>query len=166
MVLKAYVCNLYSLQPALAALPWFRFHDLWFDPARRSSYSSGFRKHRQPRTLQKPYPLEMLDPEITAQTLVQQLQQPNPPLLLDVREKWEFDTAHIPNSLLMPMGDVPSRAHAEIDPDEPIVVICHHGARSLNVTMWLRAQGFEHVQSLAGGIDGYSRQIDPSIPRY
>ena len=58
----------------------------------------------------------MLDPEINAQALVLLLQQPNPPLLVDVREKWEFDTAHIANSLLMPMGDVPSRAHAEIDP--------------------------------------------------
>jgi len=108
----------------------------------------------------------MLDPEIQPQSLARQLAKPDPPLLLDVREKWEFDTTCIPNSLLMPMGDVPSRAHAELDPDEPIVVICHHGARSLNVTMWLRAQGFEHVQSLAGGIDGWSRAIDPAIPRY
>jgi rhodanese-related sulfurtransferase len=108
----------------------------------------------------------MLAPEITAQELVQRLQQPNPPLLLDVREQWEFETAHIDNSLLMPMGDVPSRVHAEVDPDEPVVVVCHHGARSLNVTMWMRAQGFEQVQSLAGGIDGWSRSIDPAIPRY
>jgi rhodanese-related sulfurtransferase len=108
----------------------------------------------------------MLAPEISPQALVDQLQQPNPPLLLDVREKWEFETVHLPNSLLMPMGDIPSRAHAELDPDEPIVVLCHHGARSLNVTMWLRAQGFEQVQSLAGGIDGWSRSIDPSLARY
>jgi len=108
----------------------------------------------------------MPDPEITAQALALQLTQPNPPLLLDVRETWEFETAHIANSLLMPMGDVPSRAHAELDPDEPIVVICHHGARSLNVTMWLRAQGFEQVQSLAGGIDNWSRAVDPAVPRY
>ena len=108
----------------------------------------------------------MLAPEITPQALHDQLQQPNPPLLLDVREQWEFETVHLPNSLLMPMGDVPSRAHAELDPDEPIVVLCHHGARSLNVTMWLRAQGFEHVQSLASGIDGWSRSIDPALPRY
>jgi rhodanese-related sulfurtransferase len=112
------------------------------------------------------YSKSMLAPEITPQALVDQLQQPNPPLLLDVREKWEFETVHLPNSLLMPMGDVPSRAHAELDPDEPIVVLCHHGARSLNVTMWLRAQGFEQVQSLAGGIDGWSRSIDPALPRY
>jgi rhodanese-related sulfurtransferase len=112
------------------------------------------------------YPKSMLAPEITAQEVVQRLQQPNPPLLLDVRELWEFETAHIENSLLMPMGDVPSRAHAELDPDEPIIVLCHHGARSLNVTMWMRGQGFEQVQSLAGGIDGWSRSIDPAIPRY
>jgi rhodanese-related sulfurtransferase len=108
----------------------------------------------------------MLDPEVQPQALALQLKQPNPPLLLDVREQWEFETAFIPNSLLMSMGDVPSRAHAELDPDEPIVVICHHGARSLNVTMWLRAQGFEHVQSLATGIDGWSRTVDPAVPRY
>ncbi len=108
----------------------------------------------------------MLDPEINAQALAELLKQPDSPLLLDVREQWEYDTAHIDHSLLMPMGDVPSRAHAELDPDEPIVVLCHHGARSLNVTMWLRAQGFEHAQSLSGGIDNWSRAIDPSVPRY
>jgi len=108
----------------------------------------------------------MLDTEINAQALILQLSQPSPPLLLDVRERWEYETARIDNSLLMPMGDVPSRAHAELDPDEPIVVLCHHGARSLNVTLWLRSQGFEHVQSLAGGIDNWSRAIDPAIPRY
>lgn len=108
----------------------------------------------------------MLEPEITAEAFVQRRQQPNPPLLLDVREPWEYQTAHLPDSLLMPMGEIPSRAHAELDPDAAIVVLCHHGARSLNVTMWLRNQGFEQVQSLAGGIDGWSRTIDPSIPRY
>ncbi len=108
----------------------------------------------------------MLSPEITATNFVELLKQPNPPLLLDVREPWEYETARLPNSTLMPMGDIPSRAHAELDPDAPIVVLCHHGARSLSVTMWLRAQGFEHVQSLAGGIDHWSRTVDPGIPRY
>jgi len=108
----------------------------------------------------------MLNPEIDAEELARRLKQAEPPLLLDVREPWEFETAHLENSLLMPMGDVPSRAHAELDPDEPIVVICHHGMRSLHVTMWLRGQGFEHAQSLAGGIDGWSRTEDPSLPQY
>ncbi len=104
--------------------------------------------------------------EITPQAVASQLQLPNAPLLLDVRESWEYQTASIPNSLLMPMGDVASRAHAELDPDAPIVVLCHHGSRSLNVALWLRDQGFSHAQSLAGGIDAWSRTIDPAIPRY
>jgi rhodanese-related sulfurtransferase len=104
--------------------------------------------------------------EIAPEAFAQQRQQPNAPLLLDVREPWEHQTASIPNSILMPMGDIPSRAHAELDPDAPIVVMCHHGARSLNVALWLREQGFTHVQSLSGGIDAWSRAVDPEVPRY
>jgi rhodanese-related sulfurtransferase len=108
----------------------------------------------------------MLEPEITAEAYAQQRQQPNPPVLLDVREPWEFQTASLPDSLLMPMGEVTSRAHQELDPDAHIVVLCHHGARSLSVTMWLRNQGFDQAQSLAGGIDHWSRTIDPTVPVY
>ena len=108
----------------------------------------------------------MLEPEISVQAFSQQRKLPNAPLLLDVREPWEYQTASLPDSLLMPMGEVASRAHTELDPDAPIVVLCHHGARSLSVTMWLRSQGFEQVQSLSGGIDAWSRTIDPTIPRY
>ncbi|HEY0163030.1 MAG TPA: rhodanese-like domain-containing protein [Edaphobacter sp.] len=108
----------------------------------------------------------MLEPEISVEDFARLRQQENAPLLLDVREPWEFNTASLPDSILMPMGDVPSRAHQELDPDQPIVVLCHHGMRSLSVTMWLRNQGFEHVQSLAGGIDHWSRVIDPKIPLY
>ena len=108
----------------------------------------------------------MLELEITAAAFAEQRRQPDAPLLLDVREPWEYQTASIPNSLLMPMGEVASRAHTELDPDAPIVVMCHHGARSLNVALWLRDQGFSHAQSLAGGIDAWSRSVDPGIPRY
>ena len=108
----------------------------------------------------------MLEPEISPQAFAQLRQQPNAPLLLDVREPWEYQSAHLPESLLMPMGEVASRAHTELDPDAPVVVMCHHGARSLNVALWLRDQGFSHAQSLAGGIDAWSRSIDPDIPRY
>ncbi len=108
----------------------------------------------------------MLEPEISVEDFARLRQQENAPLLLDVREPWEFNTASLPDSILMPMGDVPSRAHQELDPDQPIVVLCHHGMRSLSVTMWLRNQGFEHVQSLAGGIDHWSRVIDPKVPLY
>lgn len=86
--------------------------------------------------------------------------------LIDVREPWEFSTAHVEGSLLMPMGDVPARAHQELDPDERLVVMCHRGVRSMNVTVWLRHQGFENAQSIRGGIDAWSAEVDPTVPRY
>ena len=86
--------------------------------------------------------------------------------LLDVREPWEFQVAQIAGSKHIPMGDVPSRFNQELDPEDHIVVVCHHGVRSLSVTAWLRQQGFEKVQSLQGGIDRWSREIDPSVPLY
>ena len=86
--------------------------------------------------------------------------------LIDVREPWEFSAAHIEGSVLIPMGDVPARAHQELDPDERLVVICHHGQRSLNVTAWLRNQGFEQAQSLRGGIDAWASEVDPTVGRY
>jgi rhodanese-related sulfurtransferase len=107
-----------------------------------------------------------MDLEITVDRLKQQLATENPPLLLDVRETWEYETAHLPNSKLMPMNEVPARAFTELDEDQPIAVLCHHGARSLSVASWLRQQGFEKAQSVAGGIDHWSRAIDPAIPRY
>jgi rhodanese-related sulfurtransferase len=85
---------------------------------------------------------------------------------LDVREPWEYATARIGGSVLMPMGDVPARAHQELDPDERIVVLCHHGVRSMNVAVWLRNQGFENAQSLRGGIDAWAAEVDPSVGRY
>lgn len=89
-----------------------------------------------------------------------------PCILLDVREPWEYEEARIEGSISMPMGDVPSRAHQELDPEAAIIAICHHGVRSMSVTAWLRDQGFEKAQSLKGGIDAWSAQVDPSIPRY
>jgi rhodanese-related sulfurtransferase len=88
------------------------------------------------------------------------------PMLLDVREQWEFDTAHISGATLIPMPEIPARAFNELDEDAPILVLCHHGARSLSVAAWLRNQGFAQAQSIAGGIEQWSREIDPTIPRY
>jgi rhodanese-related sulfurtransferase len=87
-------------------------------------------------------------------------------VLLDVREPWELQTSHIVGSKHIPMGDVPARFNQELDPDSHIVVLCHHGVRSMNVTAWLRQQGFEKVQSLRGGIDRWAREIDPTVPLY
>jgi rhodanese-related sulfurtransferase len=86
--------------------------------------------------------------------------------VLDVREPWEYGAARIEGSKHIPMGDIPSRFSQELDPEDHIVVVCHHGVRSMNVTAWLRQQGFEKVQSLQGGIDRWARQIDPSVAVY
>src|SRR5271166_1381793 len=104
-------------------------------------------------------PTAILSPEINPDAFLQLRASSNAPVLLDVREPWEFQAACLSDSLRMPMGDVPSRAHAELDPDAHIVVLCHHGQRSLSVAMWLRNQGFDRAQSLAGGIDGWSRIV-------
>ena len=66
----------------------------------------------------------------------------------------------------MPMGEIPGRAHQELDPETRIITLCHHGVRSLNVAAWLRREGFEQAQSLAGGIEAWSARIDPTVPRY
>lgn len=86
--------------------------------------------------------------------------------LLDVREPWEFQTACIAGAKLMPMGEVQSRANQELDPADHVVVICHHGVRSMRVTAWLRQQGFGKAQSMRGGIDAWSRTIDKNVPVY
>src|ERR1700688_4757274 len=107
----------------------------------------------------------MLDYEISAADASALLKE-NGAKLIDVREPWEFATARIEGSLLIPMGEVPARAHQELDPEERLLVVCHHGIRSMNVTVWLRNQGFEQAQSVRGGIDAWSVEVDPTVGRY
>jgi len=107
-----------------------------------------------------------MDYEITAEELKGKLDAGASLTVLDVREPWEFETAKISGAKLMPMGEVPSRAHQELDPDDHIVVVCHRGVRSMNVTVWLRQQGFEKTQSMRGGIDAWSRRVDQKVPVY
>jgi rhodanese-related sulfurtransferase len=107
----------------------------------------------------------MLDYELSS-TEAAALLRENKVRFLDVREPWEVSTAHIDGSVTMPMGDVPARAYQELDPDERVIVFCHHGVRSMNVTVWLRNQGFELVQSMRGGIDAWSVEVDPKVSRY
>jgi rhodanese-related sulfurtransferase len=88
--------------------------------------------------------------------------------LLDCREPSEFQICRIDGAVLIPMNEIPLRVQ-EVDSlaeDRTVVVYCHHGVRSLNVTNWLRHNGIENVQSMAGGIDDWSRSIDPTVPRY
>jgi rhodanese-related sulfurtransferase len=87
------------------------------------------------------------------------------PLLLDVREPWEYDKARISGSVLIPMRELPARIE-EIDDDRELVAICHHGGRSMQVAMFLEKQGFKRVHNLVGGIDAWSRTVDPAVPLY
>lgn len=107
-----------------------------------------------------------MDYEITPEEVKAKLDQRQTSTLLDVREPWEFETANISGATLMPMREVPSRAHQELNPRDEIVVLCHHGVRSMNVTVWLRQQGFEKAQSMRGGIDAWSRHVDAKVPKY
>lgn len=86
--------------------------------------------------------------------------------LLDVREPWETELCLLPGSRLIPMADLPDRAHQELDRDAHIVVVCHHGNRSLVAVLWLREQGFQQTQSLAGGLEEWASTVDPSMDHY
>ena len=87
------------------------------------------------------------------------------PVLLDVREPWEFQTCSIAGSQLLPMGEVPARKD-ELDPDAEVVVICHHGGRSMQVAVFLERNGFAKVHNLSGGVDAWAKAVDPSMPVY
>lgn len=87
------------------------------------------------------------------------------PVLLDVREPWEFELCHIAGSVLIPMATIPARI-GELNQDAEIVVICHHGGRSAQVAMFLERQGFPCVINLSGGVAGWAAQVEPGMPQY
>ena len=87
------------------------------------------------------------------------------PLLLDVREPWEFEKARIESSTLIPMRELPARIGA-LEGAREVVAICHHGGRSMQVAMFLERQGFKRVHNLVGGIDAWSRTVDPAVALY
>lgn len=101
---------------------------------------------------------------ITPRELKDRLERGEHPELLDVREPWEFATARIEGSRLVPLRDMPRRV-SELDPHRETVVICHHGVRSAHVTQALDRSGFDRVLNLEGGLDAYS-QVDETVPRY
>ena len=106
--------------------------------------------------------------ETTPQDIQQRLAAREKLFLIDVREPSEFALARIEGAELIPMRTVPaelSRLDGQAD-DGALIVYCHHGVRSLNVVNWLRQQGVEACQSMAGGIDRWSLEIDPTVPRY
>jgi rhodanese-related sulfurtransferase len=90
-----------------------------------------------------------------------------PFLLLDCREPTEFELVRLEEAKLIPMGEIPSRvSELESYRDQRIVVYCHHGGRSQQVTQWLRQQGFSGAQNMTGGIDAWSCEVDSGKPRY
>jgi rhodanese-related sulfurtransferase len=105
--------------------------------------------------------------EIDCRTVKARLDAGDALVLLDCRERDEYEFVHIAAARLVPMSELPQRV-GELDElrDAEIVVYCHHGVRSRQVANWLRGQGFGHVQSLAGGIDRWSQEIDATLPRY
>jgi rhodanese-related sulfurtransferase len=105
--------------------------------------------------------------QITSHELADRLRAGAPTYLLDVRQPWEHKTAALPNSVLIPLNELPARA-AEVAPPAGalVVVYCHHGIRSLHGANFLRRAGVEDVASLAGGIEAWSCEVDPAVPRY
>ncbi|WP_119423007.1 rhodanese-like domain-containing protein [Desertibaculum subflavum] len=103
--------------------------------------------------------------QVDAAELAELLRAADPPFLLDVREPWEVEICALPGAVNLPMGQIQQRL-GELPPNRPIVVICHHGMRSLQVTHFLRSRGFEAAQNLAGGVDSWAQAVDFTMPRY
>lgn len=110
---------------------------------------------------------EPLLPEINVHETKALIDSGAPMILLDCRERQEHSHCHIEGATLIPMGEVVERA-SELEPfrEQRIVVYCHHGGRSMSVVNWLRNQGFDTAQNMTGGIDIWSQEVDPEVPRY
>ena len=107
----------------------------------------------------------MNDLEISPREVKDRLDRGEKLLLVDVREPWENAQCRIEGAKLIPMGTIPANLQ-QLDGDEDVICYCHHGMRSLDVANWLRAQGVTSAKSMAGGIDRWSMEIDPAVPRY
>jgi rhodanese-related sulfurtransferase len=103
--------------------------------------------------------------EIDAATLADLLGKGTELRILDVREPWELEICRFPGSLDIPLGMLPAR-RKEVPADVPVVAVCHHGMRSRQAAMWLRAQGLDNVANLDGGIDAWAKEIDTSMGTY
>lgn len=107
----------------------------------------------------------MIDLEITPRQVKERLDHGEQLILVDVREPHEHALCRIEGAILIPMGTIPSNLQ-KLDADEDVICFCHHGMRSLDVASWLRQQGVQSAKSMAGGIDRWSVEIDPKVPRY
>jgi rhodanese-related sulfurtransferase len=104
--------------------------------------------------------------QLSVRQLKERLDHPGEkPLVLDVREGWELGICALPDITHIPMGQIPARVD-ELDPDQEIVVVCHHGVRSLRVAYFLQSRGFKKLYNLQGGMDAWAREIDPAMHKY
>ena len=105
--------------------------------------------------------------QISAQELKEWLDDPARPrpVLVDVREPWEVAVCRLPQSVHVPMNAIPARAH-ELDPGADTVLVCHHGARSYQVGLFLERHGFARIYNLFGGVDAWARSVDPTMATY
>jgi rhodanese-related sulfurtransferase len=103
--------------------------------------------------------------EVTPREVSERLERGDNFLFVDVREKWEYETARIEGSLLIPLREIPANL-PQMAAARDIVFFCHHGVRSLDAAAWLRSQGVEGARSMSGGIDRWTTEVDPLVPRY
>ncbi len=107
----------------------------------------------------------MDDLEISPRAVSERIARGAKLLLVDVREPWEYDLCKLPGAKLIPLGTLPANLNTLLDADD-VICYCHHGMRSLDAAVWLRQQGVERAKSMAGGIERWSSEIDPNVPRY
>lgn len=109
----------------------------------------------------------MIPTEISPKKVKELLDSQANLLLVDCRQAEEYEICKIDGSILIPMNETPQRVEElKAAGDQPIIVYCHHGMRSLQVVNWMRTQGLGNSQSMSGGIDAWSQTIDPSVPTY
>lgn len=103
---------------------------------------------------------------MTPRELKARLAQPGAkPIVVDVRQPWELNICALPDAIPIPMSTIPVRMN-ELDPNQEIVVMCHHGVRSMQVALFLERQGFQKLYNLHGGIDAWAREVDPGMAKY
>jgi sulfur-carrier protein adenylyltransferase/sulfurtransferase len=106
-----------------------------------------------------------VEDELAPTALAHRLRQGAAPILIDVREPFEWSICRLPNARLVPLGEL-SACVPSLDPHAEYVVYCHHGIRSAAAVAWLRERGFTSVTNLTGGIDRWSLEVDPTVRRY
>ena len=103
--------------------------------------------------------------EVTPREVSQRIERGDKFLLVDVREKWEYEAAHIEGSVLVPLRELPMCLE-QLSAAGDVVCMCHHGVRSMDAAAWLRSKGVAGARSMAGGIDRWTVEVDPLVPRY